>query len=70
MTEWDSNPRSQRSRAKTVHALDRAATVIGRVDDRALKMYELNCGRCIKVLLASLTRKLHMLLGMTFCTLC
>jgi hypothetical protein len=29
--EWDSNPRSQRSseRAKTVHALDRAVTVIG-----------------------------------------
>jgi hypothetical protein len=26
--EWDSNSRSQRSRAKTVNALDRAATVI------------------------------------------
>jgi hypothetical protein len=34
-----------------------------RVDDKALKMYELNCGRCIKVLLPSLTRKLHNVAG-------
>jgi hypothetical protein len=27
--EWDSNPRSQRSSERTVHVLDRAATVLG-----------------------------------------
>jgi hypothetical protein len=38
--------------------------VTGRVDDdRELKKYELNWGSCIKVLLPSLTRKLHNVAG-------
>jgi hypothetical protein len=38
--QWHSNPRSVLERAKTVHSLDRAATVIDRAADQQGEIYE------------------------------